>query len=164
MNWRRVSGFLGLLVVASLVALVIALGDSDDPASALARAEAEAEAAARTSVVAMTTYDWTSVDEDFSWVETGGTAKFQEYYAEISAPIREVVTELKAHAEGTVVDAAARAESADRVVVLLFVDQTLTDQAQQEKRLDQPRITMTMVREGGRWLVDEVAINNLTTS
>lgn len=67
-------------------------------------------------------------------------------------------------AEGTVVDAASRAESEDRVVVLLFVDQTLTDDSQEENRLDQPRVTMTMVREGDRWLVDEVAINNLTNS
>lgn len=68
MNWKLVSGLLGLLLIFSLVGLAVALGGSGDRTSDLARASSEAEAAARTSVVAMTTYDWRTVEEDFSWV------------------------------------------------------------------------------------------------
>jgi Mce-associated membrane protein len=170
-QWKLVAAVLALLLVAALITLVVLARHSEDDASvpdasAQVRLDAEhdADAAAKKAAVSLTTYDWATLDEDFSWAEDAGTAKFQDQYAEVSAPIRKLVLELKAHAEGSVVDSAARATDADHVTVLLFVDQTLTNQGSSERKLDQPRMTMSMVREGGRWLVDEVKLSNLTDS
>lgn len=164
MNWKAVAGLLGLALVGSLVALGFAWGSSDGRAEQLARAATDAEAAARQATVSLTTYDWASLEEDFSWVQDAGTSKFQEYYAEVSGPIKKFITELKVKAEGTVVESAARAVDENRVTVLLFVDQTLTDEAGNDNQLDQPRVVMTMVRQDDRWLVDEVDIKNLTNN
>lgn len=60
--------------------------------SALAHARAanpaiaSATAAAEAAIVAMTTYDYRSVDEDFSWVDTSGTPGFRQDFAEASDP------------------------------------------------------------------------------
>ena len=58
--------------------------------------------------------------------------------------------------------------NADHVTVLIFVDQEIsnpgTGGSDPQKGLDQPRVTMKMVRQGGRWLVDEVNISSLSNN
>jgi Mce-associated membrane protein len=154
---------LALALVAALVGLAL-LWRAWDHRRDLDDAGRAAEKAARAAAVAMTSYDHSTVDRDFGWVDTAGTARFREQYAEVSAPVKELVVRMKARAEGTVVESAARVRDTDHVTVLLFVDQTLTSASDEAGReLDQPRVTMQMVRQGGRWLVDEVELRNLST-
>jgi hypothetical protein len=51
------------------------------------------------------------------------------------------------------------------VTVLVFVDQAISNPGSgssgPQRGLDQPRVTMQMVKEGGRWLVDQVKISSL---
>ena len=153
-----------VLLVAALVALGLvwrALEHRRD----LDSAGRAAERAARAAAVAMTSYDYRTADRDFGWVDTAGTARFRTQYAEVSAPVEKLVVQLKAHATGSVLDSAARVRDADHVTVLLFVDQALTSAGGDaaSRRLDQPRVVMKMVRQGGRWLVDEVGLRNLTS-
>jgi hypothetical protein len=165
---------LATLLVLSLVALLVVVllwqTDNDnaragDRAVALAAAGKAADTAARTAVVEMTSYDFRSVSKDFAWVDDAGTTKFQKQYAEVSKPIEKLVVQLKAHAQGSVVASAPVVTDVDHVTVLLFVDQQIsnpgTGGAGPQRGLDQPRVTMQMVRQGGRWLVDQVAISSL---
>lgn len=166
-RWRAIAAGLAVALVAS-VATAVAFHHDDSGAAAhaltLARAEQGALTAARSAAVHLTTYDYRSIATDFSWVDGAGTAKFRKEYAKISAPVKEYVAQLKVHAVGTVDDAAARVTDASHVTVLLFVDQTLTSAASTERKLDTPRIAMTMVRQHGVWLVDQVALRNLVAS
>lgn len=169
---------LGTLLLMSLVALLVVVAlwqtDGDEAgsengdgsgAAALIAAGEEAEEAAREAVVAMTTYDHRTVEEDFAWVEDAGTEKFRDQYAEVSEPIKELVVKLEAKAVGTVVASAPDVEDEDHVTVLLFVDQEIfnpgTGSTGPQRGLDQPRVTMEMVREDGEWLVDEVQLSSL---
>ena len=164
---------LATLLVMSLVALLIVVllwrsdrdgGPAEDRATAQLAAGRAADKAARAAVVRMTSYDYRTVTKDFAWVEDAGTERFQQQYAEVSAPIKRLVVRLRAHAEGTVVASAPLVKDADHVTVLLFVDQAITNPGSsgQQRGLDQPRVTMSMVREGGRWLVDQVKLSSLT--
>ena len=162
------SGLLVVLSVALAAALVLVVQLRDDRTERAdleqrAAAGQAAERAAREAVTRMTTYDAATVEEDFSWVDEVGTERFRESFAATSADVVDLVAELGSSAEGTVVDAAATVEDADRVHVLLFVDQELTEPGQDERRLEESRVTMEMVRSGGEWLVDEVQIQNLLT-
>lgn len=157
-----------MALVLALVGLCFALvrADGDDSegtgsAAVLLKAESEAEAAARAAGIHLTTYDYKTVTTDFDWAVTAGTAKFQDRYAEVSAPTKKYVTELKIHAVGSVDQAAATAQDADHVTVLLFIDQTLTSDSSSDRQLATPRVRMSMVRQGDSWLVDEVAVRNL---
>jgi Mce-associated membrane protein len=172
-QWRMVAGVLAVLLLAAVVTLGVLIskrdpetGSSSGSAGAqqLQEAEHAAEQAARKDAVALTTYDWSSLEADFAWAKSDGTTAFQARYAQVSAPIRDFVLKIKAHAVGSVVASAATAKDADHVTVLLFVDQAITNETNSERRLDQPRMSMSMVRSGGRWLVDDVKINNLTDS
>jgi Mce-associated membrane protein len=173
---RRLEAVLAVALAAALVAVALLWVDRDDaPASTragsggaeageaatLLAAGSEAEAAARSAVEQMTTYDFSTVEEDFTWVEDAGTEQFQAYFAGASKDAIAVIRSLKASASGTVVDAAPQVIDATHVKVLLFVDQEITARKQQGSKLDQPRVSMQMVRQDGRWLVDQVAVNDL---
>ncbi len=160
-RWQVAAGVLAVALVAVLVVLVLTMRSLSHERD-LSDAAKQAEAAARKAVVSMTTYDYQTIPRDFAWVNDAGTAKFRKQYAEVSAPIKKLVAQLKARAVGSVVASAADVQDVDHVTVLVFVDQTLTNPGQSQPGLDQPRVTMSMVRQGGRWLVDEVKLNNLT--
>lgn len=153
---------LSLALFAALVALGLLWREYDAQRDRREAAEA-AERAAREAVVEMTTYDHTTVDEDFAWVEEAGTEKFQDFFADASAPAIELIKQVRATAEGEVVESAAVVEDEEHVTVLLFVDQTIASADQDGAKVDQPRVTMQMVEQGGEWLVDEVQVNNLLT-
>jgi Mce-associated membrane protein len=160
---RVLVGVLVVLLVASLVALGLVWRALDHRRDLEAAGRA-AERAAGAAAVAMTSYDYRTAGRDFRWADTAGTARFRTQYAEVSAPVQELVVQLKAHAAGTVVDSAAQVRDARHVSVLLFVDQTITGTGgDASPRLDQPRVVMHMVEEGGRWLVDQVELRNLTS-
>lgn len=174
-SWAR-SAKLAVLVLA--LALVIALvtavlfwrddatpsGNARSDAAALANAGAQAEEAARAAVTRMTTYDYRTVDEDFSWVDDAGTEKFQKYFASSRADAKPLIRRLQVIATGTVVDAAPRVDDADHVHVLLFVDQEIRVADEKGTKVDQPRVTMEMVRQDDVWLVDAVQVNDLLTN
>jgi len=149
------------LLIAALVALGLVFASWQHERD-LREAGEQAQRAAKEAVVSMTSYDYKTLDEDFSWVDAAGTAKFRKHYAEVSGPVKKLVTQMKASAKGSVVASAVDVKDTDRVTVLLFVDQTLTNPGQAERGLDQPRVSMSMVRQGGRWLVDDVQLNNLS--
>lgn len=163
---RLLVGALAVVLVAALVAVLVLWQDrgSDQDIvrdAELHRAEAAAEEAAQEAVVAMTTYSFRTVEEDFSWVESAGTADFQEYFAGASEQAVELIKEIRAEAKGTVVDSAATAIDPRHAKVLLYVDQEITSAGEEGTKVDQPRVTMQMVRQDGEWLVDEVQVLNL---
>ena len=166
---------LGSLLVMSLVALLVVVllwqtggSKGEDDAVRAAAAGKAADKAARVAVVEMTTYSYKTVNQDFAWVDEAGTAKFQKQYAEVSKPIKKLVVQLKATAKGTVVASAPIVKDDDHVTVLLFIDQQISNPGNStsgpQKGLDQPRVTMKMVRQGARWLVDEVNISSLSNN
>jgi len=150
---------LAVALVAALVALGIVWQHerSASEQAGLREAETAATEAASEIAVAMTSYDHRTVDEDFSWVEDDGTTDFQQKYAESTEPIRELVEKTRATAEGTVTEAAATADDAGHVTVLLFVDQALR-RSGGDPSMDSTRVVMHMVLQDGQWLVDDVEL------
>jgi Mce-associated membrane protein len=164
---RIVAGALAVALVASLVTVVLLWRDRDDAedrasrSEALVDAELAAEGAARAAVTRMTTYDFRTVEDDFSWIDEAGTDKFRTTFTDAARPVIAYIRSVKATAEGTVVDSAATAADPDHVKVLLYVDQQIRSRGRKGADVDQPRITMQMVRQGGEWLVDEVDVVSL---
>lgn len=146
----------GLLVVA-LVGLAL-LGWRTTSESRVAEAEREALSVARERAVQLTSYRHDTFEDDVSWAEEGATETFREEYAQANEPLRTVVERLEATAQGAVEDAAATAEDASTVRVLLFVDQTITQAVDGEQRTERNRVVMTMVRQDEAWLVDDVSL------
>jgi Mce-associated membrane protein len=150
-----------LLLSTALVASLSLAGwlfHQKQEADALVSARQEATAQARTAAVALTSYDHTTLRKDFGAVRALATDPFASQFAKASARLTEVLEKYQGTAQGKVIRAAASTGDANRVEVLLFVDQTVTSSLQERPRVDRNRIAMTMVRTPDGWRVSEAEL------
>jgi hypothetical protein len=154
-----VAAVLALALVAALVALGLTWRHAQHE-EALRRAGHDAEAAARRAAVSLTTYDHRHLEHAYDWVDRDGTARFRKQFTEVSAKARASVLALDVVASGSVVASAPKVRDTRHVEVLLFVDQRVRSTNSGGSQTEEPRLSMQMVREHGRWLVDAVEMEN----
>lgn len=148
---------LPLLLVASLaVSGFLGWRQWQDHQVKLAGEQAQQAAIAYAQV--LTSIDSNKVDENFRQVLDGATGEFKDMYTQSSVKLRQLLIDNKATAHGVVVDSAIQSESTDKVVVLVFIDQTVTNTAAPDPRIDRSRIKMTMEKVDGRWRASKVQL------
>ncbi|MCB0928000.1 MAG: Mce protein [Mycobacterium sp.] len=106
----------------------------------------------------LTSIDTAHLDEQMQKVIDGATGKFKETYASGSAALKEILKSNNASAKGNVLDSAVESVNGQDVVVLLFVDQAVTNATVPDPRLDRNRMKMTMTKVDGRWLTSNVEL------
>jgi Mce-associated membrane protein len=107
----------------------------------------------------LTTIDENRIDQNFTDVTNGATGEFKDMYTAASAQLRRALIENHASAQGTVIDAAVKSATTDKVEVLLFVDQSVRNSASPAPQLDRSRVTITMQHVDGRWLASKVDLS-----
>ncbi len=118
----------------------------------------QAQQAAIAYAQVLTSIDSNKVDENFRQVLDGATGEFKDMYTQSSVNLRQLLIDNKATAHGVVVDSAIQSESTNRVVVLVFIDQTVTNATAPDPRIDRSRIKMTMENVDGRWRASKVQL------
>lgn len=118
----------------------------------------QAQQAAISYAQVLTSIDSNKVDENFRQVLDGATGEFKDMYTQPSVKLRQLLIDNKATAHGVVVDSAIQSESMNKVVVLVFIDQTVTNTAAPDPRIDRSRIKMTMEKVDGRWRASKVQL------
>lgn len=122
---------------------------------ALDRARENAVAAATTGVATVLSYDYRHLSSDFSKAESLLTARFRKDYDKTTAAgVKPLAAKYKARSSAQVTAAGSVSTGLDRAVVLVFVDQTVTNSQLAAPRLDRSRIDVRLVRQGDRWLID----------
>lgn len=106
----------------------------------------------------LTSIDSNNVDQNFRDVLDGATGEFKDMYTQSSVQLRQLLIDNKATAHGVVVDSAIQSESTNKVVVLVFIDQTVTNATVPDPRIDRSRIKMTMEKVDGRWRASKVQL------
>lgn len=155
----------GLLTVLLLLAGLAALGvlGTDgvadlNEAEAVERAAETAQSAAEAAAAAVLAYDHTSLEADLETAVRFMTDDFAEEYSEtfekVVAPTAE---DRQAKVTAAVQAAGVIRASEDTARVLLFVDQATVTAESERPRIALNRVVMTMVREGDRWLVDDIS-------
>jgi Mce-associated membrane protein len=147
------------LVVAVLAAGVIVsqwqLADQRD----LAGARDSAAAAARVYAVNVASYDYGHLAHDFAVVEQESTPAFRRTFVQSSASLAKVLSQYKATAKGSVVASGVTSATTSQAVVVLFVNQTVTNTAQTGGSTpDNSRIQMTLVRPDSKWLISDLKL------
>lgn len=118
-------------------------------------ARENAVAAATSGVATVLSYDYRHLASDFRRAEGLLTPRFRAQYVKTTAKgVEPLAAQYQAVSTATVAAAGSVENSADRAVVLVFVDQTVTNSQLAAPRLDRSRIDVTLVRTGGRWLID----------
>ena len=118
----------------------------------------DAQQAAVRYAQVLTSIDSTNVDQNFTEVLNGATGEFKDMYSQSSAQLRQLLVDNKASARGVVIDSAVQSASKDKVVVLLFVDQTVSNTAAPDPRIDRSRVKMTLEKVDGAWRASKVQL------
>lgn len=124
----------------------------------IAKASQEAQRAAVSYAQILTSIDSNKVDENFKDVLDGATGEFKDMYSQSSVELRQLLVENKATAHGVVVDSAVQEASKNKAVVLLFVDQSVTNTKLPDPRIDRSRMKMTLEKVDGRWRASKVEL------
>lgn len=122
------------------------------------QASMEAQRAAISYAQVLTSIDSNKVDENFKDVLDGATGEFKDMYSQSSVELRQLLIENKATAHGVVVDSAVQEASKNKAVVLLFVDQSVSNTKLPDPRIDRSRMKMTLEKVDGRWRASKVEL------
>lgn len=147
---------LGLLLGGSVVATGWLEHDVSDH-RAVAAAVREARDSAQTRVPKVLSYDFHTVDAEFSTTPQNLTGKFRDDFGKLGASViipaahrDSIVT------KATVVGTAVVSSGKDEVTLLMFLNQETTSTKYQGPRLDGSRVRVTMARASGTWLISDI--------
>nr|WP_099249719.1 hypothetical protein [Mycobacterium sp. shizuoka-1] len=157
-RWRLVRRvLLGALIVA-LLGVSGFLGWQVWQEHRVEVAARDGQAAAVRYAQILTSIDSNNVDQNFAEVLNGATGEFKDMYSQSSAQLRQLLVDNKASARGIVIDSAVQSATPDTVVVLLFVDQTVSNTAAPDPRIDRSRVKMTLEKVDGAWRASKVQL------
>jgi len=145
-------------VSAALLAATGALGWQVWQQHQIKSASLEAQRAAVSYAQVLTSIDSNRVDENFKDVLDGATGEFKDMYSQSSVELLQLLIENKATAHGAVVDSAVQEASKNKAVVLLFVDQSVSNSKLPDPRIDRSRMKMTLEKVDGRWRASKVEL------
>jgi len=147
------AGVVALALVLTAAALTVKARGEDRTE----RARTEAVAAAESRAVDLLSYDYRHLDRDFGRAEKGLTGQFAQDYAHTTdSVVRPTAEEVHAVVKAEVVSSSVVRAAQNKVVVLLFVNQTTTSTRVQGPQVDLNRVRMTLVRVGDDWKISAV--------
>ncbi|TDW17122.1 hypothetical protein [Kribbella kalugense] len=118
----------------------------------------QAAAAGRKAAETALSYDYRDLDKSFAAARETMTPDFAAKFDATAKVAGELATKTKATVKADVREVGVRDGDADRVTLIIFVNQTTTSTITKgSPRVDLNRTRFTMVRNGDRWLVQEIA-------
>jgi Mce-associated membrane protein len=153
-RWRIGSmAVLGMMVLAAAV-VTVRLAAAAHRDEAVMRARHAALAAAAAEMRQILSYDYRSIGSDLAKARSDTTGQFRgEFGVLASQLIGPAARQQHTVTRATVVSAAVASAAANRVVVLLFIDQHTASKARPSFQLTASQVRVTMELTGGRWLV-----------
>lgn len=157
------------LALLAVVLLVLAVGPFVDgmgwkdyrevsAQSEVDSARRTAPAVAERAATAILAYDYKSLESDRDAAAQFMTPEYRKQYLDtFDGLVMKTAVQRKAHVEASVRASGVTAAGADRVEVLMFVNQTTTSTANSgEPQTALNRVMFSMVREGDTWRVDDI--------
>lgn len=145
-----------VVIVGLAVALIVSQVQLSNQNSLNAE-RTSAVTVAKAYALDVATYSYRHLHQDFGRVESESTASFRHTFIQSSGSLAKVLVQYKATATAKVLRSGVESVSSSRAVVLLFVNQSVTNTAQGVST-DTNRIEVTLVRSGGRWLLADVKL------
>jgi Mce-associated membrane protein len=148
---------LGVVVVLTLTVAAV-LGVKAWHGKQAEDARNQAAAAGRKAAETALSYDYRDLDKSFAAARATMTPEFAAKFDETAKVAGVLATKTKATVKADVREVGVRDGDADRVTLIIFVNQTTTSTITKgSPRVDLNRTRFTMVRNGDRWLVQEIA-------
>jgi hypothetical protein len=154
-----VANIMVIAILAGALIFTLLRLNSDNSSNSL---RSGALSAASTYGVDLSSYNYKNLlgpGSPWAEAEAHATPKFKKAFSSTSADLSKLLDQYSATATGQVVDAGISSISGSRAVVLLFIDQTVTNSAQRPNTAIQPlRVRLTMVLQNGKWLIDNLEV------
>jgi Mce-associated membrane protein len=148
-------------VVAVLAVLAVLLGVADGLTlyfgrqhGAVHAARGEALNAAKHAAASINSYSYKHFDSDTKAAAKHFTGHFRKNYQQLIHRIRPTVKKYHAVVLASPNGVAAREVTPDQAIVLVSLNQITTSTKLDHPRLDRYRMRLTMVKRGGKWLVN----------
>jgi Mce-associated membrane protein len=159
-SWVGSNLLLSCLAVALVVAVaLLTLAKlSLNSESSLNGARTSALAAAKIYAVDLASYNYKHLNQDFGKVLAESTPTFKESFSQSSEALKATLSRYDASARAHVVAAGLVSVTTSRAVALVFLNQTVDNSIQKNKPTTESRVEVTLLRSGGRWLIDQVSL------
>lgn len=157
-----ITALINIVVIAILAgALVFTLVHfNDQPSGAAQRTEVLNVAA--TYGAELSTYNYKNLNgpgSPWAQVEANATSAFRKDFSKTSGDLTKLLNQYNATAVGHVIDAGLEKLTGSKAVVLLFIDQDVTNTVQKPNSVTQPlRVLITLARQNGKWLIDNLQV------
>ncbi|MCA1711773.1 MAG: hypothetical protein LC789_09125 [Actinobacteria bacterium] len=113
--------------------------------------------ASRDAARLLFSYDYRTLDKDFSTGRELTTGEFRKQYDKTTTKVvSDVAKQYKAVVQADVVNAGVVRASPDQVVTIVYVNQVTTSTRVTGEKVDLSRVKMTLAKVGNRWLVTAV--------
>lgn len=160
-----VAGALALVLFAAAVLFAIlylnargTANDRMDAARALSADRKQALTAAETLSVDISTYDYRTLDENFDRVANQLSSTFAKEYRNTSAALRSTITQYQGVATARALEAGLVRLSGKKAVVVVFLDQTITNKQSKTPTVSRNRIEVKLDKMGKRWTVTSLSL------
>ncbi|MFD1814801.1 mce associated protein mas1a [Rhodococcus gannanensis] len=148
--WLPVVLAVALLAVAGWLAFTVVQNGREDSL------REEAVDTARDYSVALSSFDFENLDANRDAITAQSTPEFAGKYGEMVDALRQVVTDGKGKATASAAHVAVESIDDSDATVLVFVDQQATNVVNPEGNTQKYRMVVSLVRDGDRWIVDNV--------
>src|SRR3954451_19404214 len=157
MNRALTAAAAGALVVASAGAALAAVGARQGAGQhELSKARGQALAAGRQIAIDIASYDYRTIDRDFTRVSEEATGKFLSDFSTQSAGVRDAIVTVKAVSQAQVASAGVVNVSADSAQVIVALNRTVTNAQAPKGTSSAFGVQMFLVKHNGRWLASQV--------
>jgi Mce-associated membrane protein len=120
--------------------------------------QASVLAAGKTYAINLSSYNYKNLDANFKTVTAHSTGSFAKQYKTVSGNLTTLISKYKATSTATVIGEAVQSLKGNEAVLLLFVDQKISNTSTKSPQTDSSRMRMTLVRSHGQWLLDNVRL------
>jgi Mce-associated membrane protein len=121
-------------------------------------AAAQALDAAEKYAFKLADLDADMIEQHLADAHDGSTGEFHVRHVRATDRLRQLVLDNQVIARGTVVESAVKSATPTKVVVVVLVDQAVTNVDHPDPQIDRSRIRMTMEKVDGRWLASRVEL------
>lgn len=160
--WARTStlvvAVVVLFVVSGAVTAWLRISDLREQVDALEAQTFAAESARQDAILLaedLATYDYRDLGGNFRHVAARATDRFAGQLRTLTEELGPELQQTRAVATATARSAGVVRADAAKAVVMVFVDQTVTNTKSPEPRVERSRMELTLVRDDGVWRLDQ---------
>jgi Mce-associated membrane protein len=148
----------GLLVLSGTVTAWLRISDLQEQVATLEAQTLASEEARQAAILLaedLATYDYRDLGGNFRLVAAAATPRFAAQLRQLTDELGPTLQQTRAVAKATARSAGVVSADQGKAVVAVFIDQTVTNTKNAQPRVEQSRMELTLLRQGGVWRLDQ---------